>query len=55
MSKKVPGEIPLTLEQEVSDNWFWVAMREGNAHARALQDMTPAERQKDYIRLLGNN
>ena len=52
MSAKCPGLLPLTPEQEASDNWFWKAVRDANAHARALQDMSTAERAADEQRLL---
>lgn len=48
---RAPGDIPLNEEQEASDNWFWKAVREANAYARALQDMTPAERFRSERRL----
>jgi hypothetical protein len=49
---RAPGDIPLTPEQEASTNWFWVAVREANSHARALQDMSTAERDRAEKRLL---
>jgi hypothetical protein len=52
MSAKYPGEIPLTPEQEASNNWFWRAVRDANAHARALQDMSASERASDEQKLL---
>jgi hypothetical protein len=52
MSAKCHGLLPLTPEQEASDNWFWKAVRDANAHAHALQDMSAAERAVDEQGLL---
>jgi len=48
---RAPGDIPLTEMQKTSDNWFWVAVREANAHARWLATATPAERKRDLLKL----